>query len=441
MLASSSHDQTVRLWDVTTGQLLDVLRGHVSGVAAIAIGADGKTLASGGGDGVIRLWELQMSGQCRIVRTFQGSAGGFENLAISATGILADGVIMAAGGTRGWCHIWSMQGVLSPDAVTDDATPGHQDIRVRYQFALKGHRGTILTVAFRPNSPQVATGGNDETIRIWDAMSGRCLVVLQDPNATVSSVAYNPQGTRLASGEKNGVIHLWTIDDWGHYQLRHTIQASQRDVWAIAISPDGQTLASTALDRRVRLWDVETGACLQSLDLPDTHARTISFDPQGTRLAVAQVNGNIRLWNIVDRALVENTQTLRHTQAPINAVAFTPSGELLVSGAAEPILCIWDTMTGEKRHALSGCGQAIKDVALWPSSNIMASTGTDGLIRLSDIASGSVLHTINAPGPYEGMNITGVTGISEAQRSALKALGAVEAGEAGLSIVSPTKPD
>lgn len=423
ILASGSLDGTIRLWDVATGQGLDVLRGHLGPVWTTTISRKHDILASGGVDGTIRLWQLRMRGQQRLIRTFQGTVPGLATITISSEGIIPEGVILAAGGGKGWCHIWHINHTSQADSDRRQSPA----IKVDYRHTLKEHQGAITSAAFRPRTAHLATAGNDQTVRIWDVTRGQCLIVLREPAAIVKCIAYNQQGTLLVSGSDDGQIHIWAIDDHSHYQLQQTIQIPKAGLRAIAIHPDGKTLATSTTDRMIRLWDINNGTCLQTVDIPNDNAWALDFSPQGTQLAVGQAGGRLWIWDVVDRALVIATQkTLQHEQASINAVCFNGSGEFLISGAFNPMLHVWDPSAAKKRHTLGSYEQGVRAVAFWPGRNIIAATGGDGLVRLCDIESGALLHTLEAAGPYEGMNITGATGLTEEQKAALKALGAVE---------------
>ncbi|MCB0128988.1 MAG: PQQ-binding-like beta-propeller repeat protein, partial [Caldilineaceae bacterium] len=411
ILVSGGSDQTVRVWDVSTGKCLDVLHGHANSVTTIAMSGDGQTLASGGEDGLIRLWELQGSGQRRVIRTFQGSLDWMRRLSFSSEGIVADGVLLAAGGGKGWCYIWHV--ALAGDKERPSSS---------YRCTLKGHTGAIRVTAFRPQTAQVATAGDDCTVRIWDALSGECLQVLHDHTDRLMFMTFDAQGARFASGAQDGLVHLWTIDGSGHYQRQQTIQANQIRLASLALSADGKTVATNGPDHKVRLWDWETGACRQLFDLPNAHARAMDFSPNGKQLIVAQTNGQIHIFDL-SAPTAPRLRHFQHHQSPINTVAFNPAGDLAVTGASDPTLYVWDVMTGQERHALGGFEQGVMGLAFWPNRNLFAATGRDGMIRLIDADTGNVLTTFKPPGPYEGMNISGVTGISEAQRAALQALG------------------
>ncbi|MEZ4867014.1 MAG: BTAD domain-containing putative transcriptional regulator [Caldilineaceae bacterium] len=414
LLVSAGRDRTLRLWDVSTGTCLDVLHGHNNCVTTIAMSGDGKTLASGGEDGLIRLWELQRAGQRQVIRTFQGSLEWMRRLSFSSEGLLADGVLLAAGGGKGWCYIWHI--AFAGDKQRPSAA---------HRFTLKGHMGAIRFATFRPQTAQVAVAGDDHTVRIWDALRGECLQLLQDHADRVIFIAFDAQGARFVSCTEDGLAHVWTIDREGYYQRQQTIQLNRQRA-SFALSADGKTMATNGYEHKLRLWDLETGTCRQTLDLPDAHARTMDFTQDGSQLIIAQTNGHIQLFDLTEHTVPIIRQHFHHHQSPINSVAFNSVGNLAVTGASDPTLFIWDVATGQQRHVLDGFAQGVMGVAFWPNRNLFATSGRDGLVRLIDADAGSVLATFKPPGPYEGMDITGATGITEAQRTALKALGAVE---------------
>lgn len=410
----------------------------------MAISNNGETLVSAGMDGVIRLWDLQTPGQRRILRTMRGANNRLESVSFSAAGIIPDGLLLAAGDGNGCCHVWHIK--KANDATTNKTRSKayhHVDMKqvnrgkdncsatafsttATYQHGLKGHRGSINTLAFRPDTLELATG-DDKEVHIWHTGLGRCLFVLQEPSDRIICIAYNRRGTMLASGADDGCIHIWTIDDWGQYQLQQMLQVPGFSLFSVAISPDGKTLASSSTDRNLRLWDIERGDCLHVYPLPNYNSWSLNFDTTGERLMTGHVDGQIRIWSVVDRTLVMQADTLCHAPAAgIISVEFSPLGDLFVSGGHHPTVRIWDAKSGAKRYTLDTHTERIRDIAFWPNSHIFAAVGADGLVRLCDAASGSLLQTVKPPGPYEGMNITGVTGITEAQKAALKALGAIE---------------
>ncbi|WP_348225580.1 WD40 repeat domain-containing protein [Trichocoleus sp. AS-A1] len=148
---------------------------------------------------------------------------------------------------------------------------------------------------------------------------------------------------------------------------------------SVAFSPDNQILASSS-DRTVRLWDVSSGECLQTL----------------------QVSTN---W--------------------VWSVAFNPEAKTLATGSGDRTVQLWDVSSGECLKAFQGHTNGVWSVVFSPDGQILASAGQDEMIKLWDVATGECVNTLRSERPYEGMNITGVTGLTDAQKATLKALGAV----------------
>jgi WD40 repeat protein len=108
----------------------------------------------------------------------------------------------------------------------------------------------------------LASGGDDQTIRLWEISTGQCLKTLQRQNYQIRSVAFSRDGSLIASGSDDQTIQLWQV---GTGQFRKALQGHTNRVWLVAFSPDGRTLASGSDDGTVKLWEEQTGVCLKTL--------------------------------------------------------------------------------------------------------------------------------------------------------------------------------
>jgi len=251
MLASGSADETIRLWNVATGELTATVRGHEDSVLALAFSPDGELLASGSWDGTLRLWETS-SGE--LLRTIDSDGWYVSSLAFSS-----DGQKLAVGS--------------STDAVQLRDVPGSELIGV-----IAGHRGSVFSVAFSPDtsSDLLATASADGEVRVWNASSGELLLTLSGHTGEVNSVAFSSDGGLLASCSYDSTIDLW---DSSSGLLLCTLRGHEEEVLAVALSPDGTALASGSADGTLLVWDLESVFGELPAHLPRT------------RVLLARVNG------------------------------------------------------------------------------------------------------------------------------------------------------
>jgi WD40 repeat protein/tRNA A-37 threonylcarbamoyl transferase component Bud32 len=214
---------SVRLWDPAAGRPLGVRFQRSDGLS-LAFSPDGKRLAVGGWNGLVRVWEV---GNGREVFTLRGHTGSARSVRFSP-----DGRWLASGSHDRTVRLW-------------DAATG------RHVSTLRSHTDLVCGVAFSPDSSRLASCGRDQTVRLWDVASGRELFTFRGAEGEVSGVAFSPDGKRLASSSWDATVKLW---ETGSGQEVLTLKAHTSYAHAVAFSPDGKTLASAGQDRMVRLW-------------------------------------------------------------------------------------------------------------------------------------------------------------------------------------------
>jgi len=366
ILASGSRDNTTRLWDVEEGQVLgQPLQGHSADVYSVAFSPDGKHLASGSGDKTIRLWDVE-KGQA-LGQPLQGHSADVYSVAFSP-----DGKILASGSVDKTIRLWDVekgQALGQP---------------------LQGHSSVVTSVAFSPDGKHLASGSGDKTIILWDVEKGQALgQPLQGHFDRVWSVAFSPDGKILASGSGDKTIILWDVEKG--QALGQPLQGHSDEVFSVAFSPDGKHLASGSGDKTIILWDVEKGHALgQPLQGHFSLVSSVAFSPSGKILASGSTDGTIRLWNVEKGHAL--AQPLQGHSNYVSSVTFSPDGKILASGGGDKTIRLWDL---EKRHAL---GQPLQEhsgevlsVAFSPDGKILASGGEDKTIRLWDVEKGQAL--------------------------------------------------
>ena len=295
-LASGFSDNTIRLWDVTTGEIIKTLHGHTSVVLSVAFSPDGNLLASGGYEDTVYLWDPDTGDNI-------GHLGGHTDAVTSVT-FSPDGTTLASGSADDTVRLWDL------------AT--YKNI-----ITLHGHTDGVLSVAFSPDGTTLASGSYDGTVRLWDVLTGEIINILQENLPSGYSVDFSPDGSILASGTTVGTIILWDVAT-GEY-IDETSRQYQvlEHVNSVVFSPDGSTLASGgSYDGTVRLWPVLGYYGIEAIDAYiEAYGYDIDhlFDDTG-----------------------QNTKTLRGHTDGVTSVAFSPNGTTLASGSWDGTILLWE---------------------------------------------------------------------------------------------------
>jgi WD40 repeat protein/class 3 adenylate cyclase/tRNA A-37 threonylcarbamoyl transferase component Bud32 len=260
-------DNTVRVWDVSTGEERQVLRGHTSNVWSVAFSPDGLQLATGSADRTIRVWDTETG---HVIRQFDAHEGFVLDLAFSP-----DGLSLVSGGRDFVAILWDVQKGLE-------------------RYRLKRHAGPVAAVAFHPSGRWLATGSWDRTARIWDMESGQEIHCLGGHSANIEAVAFSPDGSLLATGGKDNSIRLW--DPSSGEQVALWLGTPPASVTSLAFSPDGRRLLSGSGDHSAKVWDVETGKELLRLRAHTWFVVSVAFSADGRLAATGSSDNTAILW-------------------------------------------------------------------------------------------------------------------------------------------------
>jgi WD40 repeat protein len=273
----------------------------------------------------------------------------------------------------------------SPQSHPAAERPGWQPLKT-----LTGHQSWVTAVAFNPQQPILASGGLDDTLRLWNWQTSDLLHSFKGHARGVNDVIFDRRGQLLVSCGDDATIKVWYLNDG---TLRHTLKGHLRDVTAIALGSSGNLLASASEDGTLKLWDLSQGTLLKTITGSAGMLKTVALADGDRRLVSGGFDNTVRLWD------VQTASTLKvltgHTNT-VNQVALSPDGSLIASASKDRTIRLWDVATGTLRHTLQGHSQEVNTVAFFPTGQCLVSGGSDGTLRLWHPQSGSLQATLAA---------------------------------------------
>ncbi|HIK44769.1 MAG TPA: WD40 repeat domain-containing protein [Leptolyngbyaceae cyanobacterium M65_K2018_010] len=252
-----------------------------------------------------------------------------------------------------------------------------------------GYSGRRASLAITPVGDQLVSSSLDQHLQVWGLPRGEPLKTLPGHHRPVSSLALSPDGQYLASSSQHcpkSKIRIW---DWQTGKILHDHLGHRQSVRFVAMDARGRIVAGSG--DKIKLWDIRTGKRLGTLShLGSVHCLAITAD--GQTLATGCENGKIRLWRVnTGKAL----RTLKGHTGPIHALAFGADGETLYSASADQTLRVWHFTTGELIVTLKGHDAAVNAIALHTDRNLLISGGADTTVKFWRLDNWALQHTLS----------------------------------------------
>ena len=336
-IATASWDQSAKIWDARYGVELFTIRGHANWVTGVALSRSGGSIVTSSWDGTARIWDGH--GEGVIPKQLDNSLSWIDSVAFHPRG---RSIAEVRGDESVW--VWTIRNGL-PEATFEGArfvayngdgsllaTGGVGDKGNLLQIfepdrgsepkvICRGHQGNVRAAAFRPGSTQIASAGQDGTVKVWDAR-GQELFTCRGHSGGVAHVVYSADGRWIVSGGFDRTLRIWDADDG---RLIRVFEGHPAGVRCVAVSTDKTRVAAAGGEfnrpgQQATVWDARTGKLVWALKGHNNDVPCVLFSRNGKRIFTASYDKSIKIW---DADTGQEALTLRAHAREVTALALS----------------------------------------------------------------------------------------------------------------------
>ncbi|KAJ0129240.1 Uncharacterized protein HZ326_27665 [Fusarium oxysporum f. sp. albedinis] len=267
-------------------------------------------------------------------------------------------------------------------------------------LTLEGHSGDVNSVVFSHESKKVASASFNETIRIWDAETGKCEQLLEGHSREVNSVVFSHDSKKVASGSLDKTIRIWNAETG---ECEQVLEGHSDWVRSVVFSHDSRKVASGSWDKTIRIWDAETGKCEQLLEGHSREVNSVVFSHDSKKVASDSLDKTVRIWNAETG---ECERVLEGHSDSIRSMVFSHDSKKVASGSVDETIRIWDAETGKCEQLLEGHSGWVDSVVFSHDSRKVASGSLDKTIRMWNAGTGECGDVVSLHGYADVLSFT-----------------------------------
>ncbi|POR35859.1 Vegetative incompatibility protein HET-E-1, partial [Tolypocladium paradoxum] len=285
-------------------------------------------------------------------------------------------------GTKSYDVVYSHNGKHIAAASSNDTIRIWEHATGKCLYILSGHQMPVTSVGFSHDDQLVVSGSRDTTVKVWDAVRGKCLRTLEGHTGRVTSVSFSHDSELIVSGSDDQAIRVWVQSSGS---CRQILSGHEGGIYRVSFSHNGQRIISTSMDKTCRIWNAYTGQLVRILDY---HEQVELLGPAVAspdhKLVASRSLGNVALWEQGRRRILRKLEV---NGGLVLAMAFSHDSQMVAAGDSTGTIKIWRSRSGRCLCAFEALGSAVQSIAFSPDNQFVASSFEDGKIKILELAS------------------------------------------------------
>lgn len=309
LILTASADHSCVVWDLKSGHHTCALRGHADAVHAAAFSPDNRLIATASHDRTVRLWNGENGANLHSIT-------GGHSATVSSVAFSPDGALLASGSWDKTAKVWDVTKLVAEaERRSTAAEEAEASAANQWSMSMAGHSDSVSSVSFHPLGYALLSGSLDGTAKTWDLSSGKSLQTFAGHSDAVRSAVFSPCGSFIATGSLDRTAKIFNASDG---KPRLTLEGHRGGVHSVSYSPDGAFIVTSSRDKTAKVWSSTSGECVLTLKGHGDAVYAASFSSNGRCIVTGSSDCTGKVW---DAQSGECTLTLAgHREAVRSAV-------------------------------------------------------------------------------------------------------------------------